>query len=299
MEHALEYGGVNAHLEKPTIFDVFAIQTTKSLLPPVFEQFIRFIGNRHSSSNWSRPLIRFSEELYAIFELITETASILSNSAGLCEAYYGIMRVGRSGKELDNWQKIVSILELTIIPYSLGKLVRYLEQLDRLRKRERSLLWIITGWQLGNVCTKYLYTFFKNASPSLLTLLMGIKFGRPPPGNSTWNTLTPLAALMFIIRFIQWWQENMQAQAARRLALRKTIPPPLDFPPAHPQGLPDTLAGHCPHCKSKPITPVALSTGRVFCKECLEKDLVFIKENKCPVTWKTLKEWQVRPLFIN
>lgn len=161
-------------------------------------------------------------------------------------------------------------------------------------------MWAIYGlpilggvYHASNLILKLLYMYTKIASPSICMLLAGIGYKRQQ--NSEQSTfLTPLATLIYILRFMQWWQEEGQ-QALKR---NQEIPTaPTDFPNHHPSsGLVD-VPGKCPICWDIPKKPVSLTSGRVFCEKCLLLNKVYTEERCCPVSLDQVKQYL--PLFVD
>lgn len=195
-----------------------------------------------------------------------------------------------------------------MIPYIWRRLRGYLGFLKgkgggggggRLSPLERIFCkWLPFGgaaYETANFITKIMYTFFNVSNPNFITYIFNIRYCRNRKGNTAWP-LTPLATLMFALRFIQWWQEQNL-----NFSLTQGVIPeaPVDFPPANPAAnYFDTDNGACPICREKPNNPVAIPTGRVFCQECLNFDKSFLQDGVCPVTLRPVSKDNVRTLFI-
>jgi hypothetical protein len=142
-------------------------------------------------------------------------------------------------------------------------------------------------YQAANFVLKILYMFSDSASPSLIMYMSGIRYKRRA---GTLGLLTPLATVIYGLRFIQWWQE----QGIEALNSRNSIPAaPIDFPTADRLfGLPE-VSGKCSICKSVPTRPAALSTGRIYCESCLVNNPSYKESRKCPITLETVKGYRL------
>lgn len=143
-------------------------------------------------------------------------------------------------------------------------------------------------YQTTNFVSKLLYIFTDFSSPTAVMLLTGIRYSRREPSKAS-NLLTPLATLIYALRFIQWWRE----QGIQSVDKRDTIPSaPVDFPPHHKFGLLD-VPGKCAICCSVPTKPAALGTGRIYCEACLQENPIYKNSSKCPVTLESVKGYRL------
>lgn len=284
MEHALEYGASAAIDNKPNIFDIYAQETTKSLLHPLFQELTQHIQGRLPLP---QSIVNNLDIVYLSFNLLIEWLSIKTNKASLCESYYGIARSTNNGKGLGSLQEIVTLVEVALIPY-------FWKKYKTASNYRRILPFIFAGYDFSNATLKLLYVFFQFSSPSLMMLLAGIRYVRDDSKATAtnWRPFSLLGGVMLAIRFIQWWQENSEALSKDQ---RGDIPAPVSFLPA--KGIPDNTS-RCPICLGMLKRPIALPSGRVFCTSCLEVNDTFQKEGKCPVTLTVINKKFLRPLFV-
>lgn len=158
----------------------------------------------------------------------------------------------------------------------------------------------VAGYEATNFILKVLYVFTDLASPNLAMLLFGIKYAHGGSSDGMRSALTPLATLMYALRFIQWWQE--QAVNMNIVNGQYSSPPPpapTDFPPGDSDEKVKQLQNaECPICKGVLKRPVALPTGRIFCGDCLVNEKIFQDDGKCPVTKVSVTKDGARPIYV-
>ncbi len=126
---------------------------------------------------------------------------------------------------------------------------------------------------------------------SLPMLLARVSFRNGNDGASQSVLNSPVAALLFVLRFTEWYREQ------------KAAAPPAQAPPA-PRDWPDAVGtpceepGICHLCgKSLSTSPVAaLPSGRAFCYYCIERYIAI--HGQCPVTHIHYKTSDIRPVVL-
>lgn len=201
-----------------------------------------------------------------------------------------------------------------MIPYLMRRLKQHLHEArndgdTRRRWRLFIIKWTVTLYKAANILLRMIYLYEPRTmrSPNLLMRLAGIEYERQPPGDPTatlWQrmtTMTPLATLMFGLRFVQWWQQQEESShySSSGLAPGDTQSiPPMPIPKAEAASRYKDCPGRCPVCQGRVREAVAIETGRVFCRECLRGEPLYRDQSKCPVTLRSVNKLHERSILV-
>lgn len=167
--------------------------------------------------------------------------------------------------------------------------------------------WAVTLYRSANLVLKliYLYETQTMRSPNLIMRLAGIEYELQNPSDpnaSLWQrmtAMTPLATIMFALRFVQWWQQQEADYSSSSLStVDINSIPPMPIPSADHSSLYKDLPGRCPICQDRIKEPTSLETGRVFCRSCLHQEKLYKNESKCPVTLRPVNKVHERRLIM-
>lgn len=128
---------------------------------------------------------------------------------------------------------------------------------------------------------------------TVLGALFGIEYRRRDYLQESGSfALTALGGIMYLVRFIQWYQQKKQMKTVDR----ETVPPaPLVFHPNENKGIEDRL-DVCGLCLKQPNKPAAIPTGRVYCLSCIKNFVA--KHSKCPASGIEIGMNDIIPLLL-
>lgn len=297
------------NLPKPSIFEVVSQQSLAGTIHPAFKRIIEFLGSSNPEKfGW---LIKWGDEVFLILDLILQNHYLFYHDSSFSEAFYGLRRcLLHDGIEhaLNRKGRILSLLQLVILPYVSRKIEKYLMNL-----REKTSYGAHTGTK-NNLILYYLlkahstYRFAwesavfyyllaylsnksKSHSPLFRILNLTLSYTEENELKNIWNDTTAknrwfspktigrgllhcLEIGAFTLQFLQWWQ-------AEQLTINFSA---LPVPPPPTLSLEDkALKNKCPVCRNpwrlQTLLPVS---GYVFCFRCIMHHLQ--QNGSCPVT---------------
>lgn len=300
----------------PTLFELSMANGLTASLKPAFEYFLGVFAAR--GHEWAVHTSHRKEEMFLVLMMAVERHYLGTCGASFAENFYGLRRARPDGSDLSPKAKLLSLLELTLVPY--------LRQLSLGPSDYRKLS--VYVWSLYEVAslgfqTAYLFNHSKFANP--LLWLQGVVLARLTAEDMkklsekaaseavTWSSnklrfvlqqsamllrySVILSAVMFKLVEYYYSPQNRaarEAQDMRRFG-PSAVPPPRPLPPqlhaAHLLANPAL----CPICGESRTDPALSSSGYCFCFKCIHK---YVEQHKsCPITGSPCELLEIRRIF--
>ncbi|KAL8566412.1 hypothetical protein ACOMHN_011990 [Nucella lapillus] len=178
-------------VDRPSVFEVLAQENLMTTIRPAGKHAVRVLAeSRPERCGW---LLRWYDEIYALFDLLLQHHHLSRYSASFAENFYDLKRVcsdDGASQQLGRGAKWRSLMLLVVVPYLKQKLDQSFEDLkykeDMLPNRENAPLkvkmsraflslypYFHLAWEGTALCHMLAYTFHHSRWHSLLLRLSG------------------------------------------------------------------------------------------------------------------------------
>jgi peroxin-12 len=314
--------------KQPTIFELSMASSLSTSLQPGFDYALAVLAQEGLGS-WSMSAYKFRDEVFLGLMILVERHHLQQYGGSFAENFYGLKRVMTSGAPLSPLLKLTSLVELTLIPYLLRKLITKIREAESRQRNttttaaEEDILILkpLLGlYELIHLGFQLTFLFGKSEFYTPLQWIQRIIVTRVTPSdlqkaptvaNDYWNQASMLQKGIYVLqRTLHWsfvasavffklmeFYMSPENRAARESQLRKRstiIPPPMPIPPL-PQIILPARSDLCPICGQIRTNPTLSSSGYCFCYSCISQYVE--QNNKCPVTGIACTTSQLRRIF--